>query len=346
MRRTALIAVGGNALIRWSDLADRDQKHHAADVASGIAEVVGQGWRVIVTHGNGPQVGAALLRSERSAPDVYPLPLDVCVATTQGEVGYLLEQALSDALARAGLHVPVATVLTEVVVARDDPAFARPTKPIGRFYTEEEAAARTRESGWQMVHDPAHGFRRVVPSPEPLAVVEEDAIRALVDAGVLVIAAGGGGIPVVREGQRLTGIEAVIDKDRASALLARRLGVDLLVLATDVDRAYLDYGQPSQRPLDRVTSDALARYFRRGHFAPGSMGPKIEAALAFVGRPGREAVVTSGERLADAVRGIAGTRIVPAQRRPARAHIPHDPTHEDHHDHGHLSRPGRTVRRA
>ncbi len=315
MSRLALVAIGGNSLLQsLSQASVHEERERAWATARAVARVVADGWTVLVTHGNGPQVGAELLRSERGAAEVYPLPLNVCVATTQGEIGYLLQQALRDALEARGLRVPVATVLTQVVVSRDDPAFARPTKPIGPFYSAAEAAERRERYGWTLVEVPGRGFRRVVPSPDPLEVVEEDVIRTLLRAGVLVIALGGGGIPVVREGDHLVGVEAVVDKDRASALLASRLGVELFVISTDVDRVYLDYGRPTQRPLGLVTVEELERYRREAHFPPGSMGPKIDAALRFLRDGGREVVVTAPDRLAHAVRGRGGTHIVPARR--------------------------------
>lgn len=312
---TALIAIGGNSLIRAGDHGSvAEEQEHARSTSDAIARMVADGWTVIVTHGNGPQVGAELLRSERGADEVYTLPLHVCVANTQGEIGYLLQQALRQELAARRLPTAVATVLTQVVVSPADPAFARPTKPIGPFYTREEADARTARHGWTMVEDARRGFRRVVPSPEPLEIVEEDVIGALVRGGALVIALGGGGIPVVREEHRLAGIEAVIDKDRASALLASRLGVDLFVISTDVDRVYLDYGRPTQRPLGLVTVEELERYRREAQFPPGSMGPKIEAAVRFLRQGGREVVITSPSRLAHAVRGRGGTHIVSTEK--------------------------------
>lgn len=311
MRSTALIAIGGNSLIRAGEHSSvAEEQEHARLTSRAIGQMVADGWNVIVTHGNGPQVGAALLRSERGAAEVYPLSLDVCVANTQGEIGYLLQQALRQELADRRLPPAVATVLTEVVVSPADPAFARPSKPIGPFYTAEEAEARKQKYGWVMVEDARRGFRRVVPSPEPIEIVEEDVIRALLRSGALVIALGGGGIPVVREDTKLTGIEAVIDKDRASALLASRLGVDLFVISTDVDRVYLDYGRPTQRPLGLVTVEELERYRREAQFPPGSMGPKIEAALRFLRQGGREVIITSPSRLPHAVRGRGGTHIV------------------------------------
>jgi carbamate kinase len=312
MQPTMLIAVGGNALIKANEPPTvAAQRTHVLDTCRAIAEVIADGWRVVITHGNGPQVGAALLRSERAAAEAYPLPLDVCVASTQGEIGFLLQRALEEALEAKGIHRPVATVLAEVIVDPRDPRRARPTKLIGPFYTLAETAAR-RELGWTMVEEPPYGFRRVVASPEPREIVQESVIRTLVAAGVVVITLGGGGIPVVREADRVAGIEAVVDKDLASALLATRLHIDRFVLLTDVDRVYLEFGTPSARGLDDVSSDELRRHAADGQFPEGSMGPKVEAAVRFVDAGGREAIVTSYDRLAPALRGHAGTHVFAA----------------------------------
>ncbi len=310
--KTILIAVGGNSLIRAGEKGTiAEQFANVQATAAAIVALLRDGFRIVITHGNGPQVGAALLRSERAADQVPGHPLDVCDACTQGEIGYLLQQSLENALARAGLHVPVVTVLTQVVVSEDDPAMQRPTKPIGPFYSREQAEQRQRQLGWQIVEDAERGFRRVVPSPEPIEIVELEAISDLVHDGALVIAAGGGGIPVVRHQGALRGIEAVIDKDRASALLALRLGVDVFAILTDEDFVYLDYKRPAQRPLTRVTAGELEAHYRAGHFPPGNMGPKVESVLRFLRGGGTEAVITSYERLREAVAGRAGTRIVP-----------------------------------
>lgn len=312
MTKTAVVAIGGNSLIRAGEkgLID-EQRANARRTAEAIVDIVQDGYGVAVTHGNGPQVGAALLRSERAGAQVYRHPLDVCVATTQGEIGYVLQQALGDAMAEAGLQSGIATILSQVVVSADDPAMAAPTKPVGPFMSQREAEARRDEEGWQIVEDAARGWRRVVPSPLPLEIVEERVICDLVHRGILVIALGGGGIPVVRENGRLRGIEAVIDKDHASALLAARLHVHQLIISTDSDRVYLDFKKPTQRALEHVTAGELRRYYAEGHFPPGNMGPKIEAALSFIGNGGREVIITRDEQLVDAVNDRAGTHILP-----------------------------------
>jgi carbamate kinase len=241
---------------------------------------------------------------------VYGQSLDVCDATTQGEIGYLLQQSIQNELRTAGLSTPVVTVLTQVVVDADDPAMLHPTKPIGPFYSQQVAEERARTQGWQVVEDAARGYRRVVPSPEPIELVEEPIIRMLLAQGVLVIAAGGGGIPVVRTPEGLRGVEAVIDKDRASALLASRLGVNCFIISTDADRVYVDYRKPTQRPLGRVSLSEMQRYYAAGQFPPGNMGPKVESALRFIVNGGEEVIITSYEHLQAAVRGEAGTHIV------------------------------------
>jgi carbamate kinase len=309
--KTMLLAVGGNSLIRAGEKGTTaEQLANAQRTAAEIAKLVRDGYRIVITHGNGPQVGAALLRSERGANQVPGQPLDVCDASTQGEVGYLLQQSLDTELRRAGLRVPVVTVLTQVVVALDDPAMQQPTKPIGPFYSRADAVERRSLFDWKIVEDAARGYRRVVPSPEPLEILELEVIRDLLAKGVLVIACGGGGIPVAWQDGKLQGVEAVIDKDRASALLASRLDVDLFLISTDVDCVYLDYQKATQRPLHLASPHALQRYADAGHFPPGNMGPKVESVLRFVTREGREAIISSPENLSRAVAGSAGTHIV------------------------------------
>jgi carbamate kinase len=310
--KTAVIAIGGNSLIRAGEKGlVEEQRVNAARTAEAVVEIVQDGYTVALTHGNGPQVGAALLRSERSAEQVYRHPLDVCVATTQGEIGYILQQAIAEAMSDAGLQPSVATILSQVVVSADDPAMGAPTKPVGPFMSQREAQARRDDEGWHIVEDAARGWRRVVPSPLPLEIVEERVICDLIGRGMLVIALGGGGIPVVRENGRLRGVAAVIDKDRASALLATRLKVHQLIISTDTDRIYLDFKTPRQRALEYVTAAELRGHYEAGHFAPGNMGPKVEAALSFVEHGGREAIITRYEQLVDAVHDRAGTHILP-----------------------------------
>ena len=315
MPKTILIAVGGNSLIRAGEKGTNAEQ--LANTRRTAAEVIGlirMGYSLVITHGNGPQVGAALLRSERAASQVPGHPLDVCDASTQGEIGYLLQQSFVNELARAGVDVPVVTVLTQSVVSPDDPAMQHPSKPIGPFYSRSDAEERKRLLGWEIVEDAARGYRRVVPSPDPIEIVELETIRDLVNDGVLVIACGGGGIPVVRSTEGLSGIEAVIDKDRASALLAASLEVDLFAVSTDTDFVYLDYKKPTQRPLSYLTASELQKYYSEGHFPPGNMGPKVESVLRFIRNGGKEAVITSCAHLCEAVAGSAGTHVVPDLR--------------------------------
>ncbi len=316
MTQSAVIAVGGNSLIRAGEKGTiPEQIANARVISKAVVALLRTGMHIVVTHGNGPQVGAQLLRSERAAGQVYEQGLDVCVATTQGEIGYILQQALQLELSEAGIRKPVTTVLTQVVVRADDPAFQNPTKPIGPFYSQSVAEEKVRQFGWNMVEDASRGYRRVVASPIPIEIIEADVIRNVMDQGILVIAAGGGGIPVVREDGGIRGVDAVIDKDRASVLLAMQLSTDMLVFSTDADYVYVQFKKPGQRALKRVGIEELAGFQAAGEFPPGSMGPKVEAAITFLIAGGKEAVITSLDNLAEAVSGDAGTHIVPEKRR-------------------------------
>lgn len=318
--KSILIAVGGNSLIRAGEKGTvAEQWGNARRTSAAIIGLIRTGYHVVVTHGNGPQVGAQLLRSERASDQVPGQTLDVCGAASQGEVGYLLAQSLSDELSAAHLRVPVVSLVTQTVVRDDDPAMKHPTKPIGPFYSRAVAEERQRQLGWEIVEDAARGYRRVVPSPEPVEIVELEVIRSLMSEGVLVVACGGGGIPVVRCGDELKGIEAVIDKDRASALLASMLRVDIFVISTDVDFVYLDYKKPDQRPLENISASELVAHYRAGHFPAGNMGPKVESALRFLKRGGKEVVITSYQHLIEAVAGRMGTHIFPDSASLARA---------------------------
>jgi len=313
--KTMLLAVGGNSLIRAGEKGTiAEQLANARRTAAEIVKLVRDGYRIILTHGNGPQVGAALLRSERGASQVPGQPLDVCDASTQGEIGYLLQQSLATELRLAGLHVPVVTVLTQVVVSLDDPALRQPSKPIGPFYSRADAEERRRLLGWEIVEDASRGYRRVVPSPEPVEIVELETIRGLLKQNVLVIACGGGGIPVAWNDGLLQGVEAVIDKDRASALLASQLAVDLFVISTGPKFVYLDYKRPTQQALHFVSAGELQAHADAGHFPPGNMGPKIESVLRFLAQGGQEAIITSCANLYSAVSGGAGTHVISDRR--------------------------------
>jgi carbamate kinase len=311
MARTALVAVGGNSLIRAGEKGTiAEQLANTRRTAEAIVGLIRLGYRLVVTHGNGPQVGAQLLRSERASDVAYSQTLDVCGAASQGEIGYLLEQSLRNELVAQQMHIPVLNVVTQTLVSADDSAMQHPSKPIGPFYTRPDAEMKRRDLGWSIVEDAARGYRRVVPSPEPIEIVELDAIRSLVEQGALVVSVGGGGVPVIEEQGALRGVEAVIDKDRASALLASELGVDLFVISTDTDYVYLNYRKTGQRPLKLTTASEMKRHLADGHFPPGNMGPKIESVLRFLENGGKEAIISSYEHLCEAVRGDAGTHIV------------------------------------
>jgi carbamate kinase len=266
---------------------------------------------IVITHGNGPQVGFILLRSEHSRGILHQVPLDSIVADTQGALGYQIQQSLQNEFRRRGLKNSVATIVTQTLVDRNDPAFAKPSKPIGQFYTRAEAEDRMRVEKWAMVEDAGRGWRRVVASPKPVRIVESEVIKHLAKDGYVIIAAGGGGIPVVADEQgTLSGAAAVIDKDLASAVLAEAIGADLLVISTAVEKVCLNFGKPNQRALDSMTAVEARRYVAEGHFHPGSMLPKVEACLQFLDAGGREALITCPAVLSAALAGTTGTRIV------------------------------------
>lgn len=315
MRKLAVVAIGGNSLIKDNTrVTVQDQYEAAKETCYYIADMIEQGWTVAIGHGNGPQVGFILRRSEiaHKVAGMHEVPLDVCGADTQGAIGYALQQNLQNEFRRRGLKKQAATVVTQVVVDRNDPSFKNPTKPIGGFMTEEEAKRRAQEEGWTVVEDAGRGWRRVVPSPIPQRIVELDVVKTLLDAGIITITVGGGGIPVIEdEDGNLKGIAAVIDKDYAASLLARSIGADLFLISTAVDKVYLNYNKPDQRPIDVMTVSEAKRYIAEGHFAKGSMLPKIEAIIWFLEAGGKEAIITSPENIARALRGETGTRIIP-----------------------------------
>lgn len=313
MKNLVVIAIGGNSLIKDSQhMTVFDQYKAAGETSVHIASLVRQGYRIVVTHGNGPQVGFILLRSEMAKEVLHQVPLDTCGADTQGALGYQIAQNLDNELRRDGSQKKVVAVVTQTVVDGNDPGFERPTKPIGPFYTEETARSHQNEQGWSMVEDAGRGWRRVVASPEPLEIIEEEAIRILLEQDVIVVAAGGGGIPVIRAADGcLEGVGAVIDKDLTSALLAKNLGAELLIISTAVDKVALNFGQPDQRDIDRMTVAEARQYIDEGHFPPGSMKPKIEAAIDFLEHSGQEVIITQPHLLEDAVHGKTGTHIVP-----------------------------------
>ncbi len=304
-----MVALGGNAFVPPDGgLTMAGQFAFAAEAMGHLLPVFEGFGSVVITHGNGPQVGHMLTRVEAALGEAYAVPLEVCVAESEGELGYVLVQSLHNVLHEAGHARAVVSLITQVEVAADDPAFDRPDKPIGPFY-DEQGAERLRREGFTVVDDAGRGFRRVVPSPEPLAIVESEVVDALVQLGVIVVAAGGGGVPVVRRGGRLEGVDAVIDKDRASALLAERIGADTLLVLTGVPAAYRDFGTPEATPIGRVTPEEVRALLAEGHFAPGSMAPKMEAAARFVARTGGRCVVTDPASLAAALSGEAGTLV-------------------------------------
>lgn len=307
----AVVAIGGNSLIkdeRRPSLAGEIEALRETSIH--VASMLMRGWDVVLTHGNGPQVGFNLLRTELAAAAAPALTLDVLGAQTQGSIGYLIQQVLGNELRRRNIRKRVVTVVTQTLVDPDDPAFHRPTKPIGRFYGKDEAERLQVDRGWRMVEDAGRGWRRVVPSPMPVEIVERLTIKGLVYQSIVVIAAGGGGIPVVRgEDGDLKGVEAVIDKDLASSLLAQSIGGDLLLICTAVERVALHYGKAEQQELTRMTVPQAKQYLSQGHFPPGSMGPKILAAIRFVEATGAEALITSPDSIERALAGEAGTRI-------------------------------------
>ena len=313
MTKLAVVAVGGNALIKDEQHRRvRDQYDAAADAMHHIAGMIAAGWNVVVTHGNGPQVGFILRRSELSRHELHEVPLDSCGADTQGAIGYMFQKALRNEFQRRGLARQAVTVVTQVEVDPQDPAFQRPTKPIGSFMSEADARAKQQAEGWSVVEDAGRGWRRVVASPQPRRIVERDAILALIEQGFVVIGVGGGGIPVMVDAAGdLQGVEAVIDKDYASALLANSLPADLFVISTAVERVALNYNKPDQRWLERLTLADAKQYLAEGHFAKGSMAPKIEAVISYLERGGRQALITNPENLGRALAGETGTWLEP-----------------------------------
>jgi len=314
IEKLAIVAIGGNSLIE--DPKNPEVVHQwdaVRETCRHIADMVADGWHVVLTHGNGPQVGFLLRRTEIAQKHgIHGVPLDLLVADTQGSIGYMLQQAMDNSLRRLGINRTCATVVTQIRVDHDDPAFENPTKPVGAFLTEEEAKKHQREDGWHIMEDAGRGWRRVVPSPTPRVIQEINAIQALMLSGYVVIAAGGGGIPVVRtDVGSLRGVEAVIDKDRASSLLAQQLRADLFMISTGVEKVALHYGTPQQMNIDEMTLEQAYQYIEAKHFPPGSMLPKVEAAIEFVRNGGPQAVITNPQNLSLALRGEAGTRVLP-----------------------------------
>jgi len=307
-----VVALGGNALLRRGEDDSYDNMFRSArSAAEKIADIAAAGWEVVVTHGNGPQVGRILLQQEAARGWVHPMPLDVCGAESQGQIGYLLQVTVGDVFFERGMERPVATVLTLTRVRPDDPAFADPTKPVGPFYEEEEAKKLAASQGWIMQPDPHGGWRRVVPSPDPYSIVEASVIRQLVGDGVIVIASGGGGVPVIDDGPRLTPKEGVVDKDLAAAILARDVEASTLLILTDVGRVQRGFGTDRAEAIDTMTAGQARELLAAGEFGAGSMGPKVEAAARFVEQGGSRAAIGDLESAIAILLGEAGTSVVP-----------------------------------
>ena len=311
--KVAVVAVGGNSLIKDPKRQSvPDQREAAAETCTHIAGMIEGGWNVVLTHGNGPQVGFILRRSELALHELHEVPLDACGADSQGALGYMLQQLLQNEFQKRGIRKQAVTVVTQVLVDRNDPAFKHPTKPIGSFMDEATAKLRKERDGWDVMEDAGRGWRRVIASPIPQQILEQDAISLLIEHGFLVIGVGGGGIPVVKDAAgNLSGTAAVIDKDHASSLLASGIGAELFVISTGVEQVALNFGKPNQVNVGRMTVADAKRYIAEGHFKPGSMLPKIQAAIAFLERGGQQALITNPENIARALAGETGTWIVP-----------------------------------
>jgi len=310
----AVIAIGGNSLIKDKQHQTvEDQYLATSETCQHITGLIQQGWNVVISHGNGPQVGFILRRSELSRHELHEVPLDACGADTQGAIGYALQQNLYNQFRQRGLNKNAVTVVTQVEVSASDPAFQNPSKPIGSFMDEATALERQQQDGWHVVEDAGRGWRRVVASPQPVRIVEQETIKRLIEADTVVIAVGGGGVPVVADADgNLRGVSAVIDKDYASALLASNIGADAFIISTAVEKVALNYGQPNQQWLDHLTVAQAKSYLAEGgHFAKGSMAPKIQACIDFLERGGQRAIITNPENIARAVAGQTGTHLTP-----------------------------------
>lgn len=312
-KKVAVVAIGGNSLITDKDHKTVEDQYDAVfETCKHIIAMINKGYRVVITHGNGPQVGFILRRAELAKHELHMVPLDSCGADTQGAIGYQIQMAMYNHFKKAGKEpIPVATVVTQVVVDKNDPSFEKPSKPIGSFMDKETALAHQSKDGWNVVEDAGRGWRRVVASPIPKTIVEFDSIKTLIDKGTVVVAVGGGGIPVVEKNGELHGADAVIDKDYATCLLAKNLNADLFVISTAVDKVFINFGKENQKAIDKMTVAEAEQYIKEGHFAPGSMLPKIKACIDFIKSTGNQALITTPEKLADAVDGKAGTFIVP-----------------------------------
>ncbi|MGA2973339.1 MAG: carbamate kinase [Candidatus Bathyarchaeia archaeon] len=307
-----VIALGGNALLQRGQKGSFDEQYrNVKDTVGKIADLIQRGYKIVMTHGNGPQVGATLLRHEAAKSIVPPFPLDACGAETQGFIGYMIQQALRNELKSRGIDKYVVTIITRVIVDKHDSAFQNPTKPIGPFYSKEEAAkVKEQKPEFIIKEDAGRGYRRVVPSPDPKIIAERSAIRALVDADFVVVACGGGGIPIIEEDGHAVGVEAVIDKDLGAQRLATLIGANILVILTDVEGAYINYGTPKQELIREATTGKLKNYLRDGQFKEGSMAPKVEAAIRFVESGGERAIIATLGSLTEAIDAKTGTQIL------------------------------------
>lgn len=314
--KTAVVAIGGNAILHPKERGTKEEHYKNLQITCNhLAELIQKGYDIVFTHGNGPQVGNIVLQNELVGDKVPSMPLDVCVAESEGEIGYLLQQVLTNKLNELGLKKTVVSVITQVLVDKEDKAFKNPTKPIGHYYTRDEAMWLVKERNWKMIEDKARGgWRRVVPSPKPIDIVEKEAIKRFIFSGktspIVVIACGGGGIPVIRTENGYEGIEAVIDKDLAASVLASSINEKLFIMLTDVPKVALNFGTLFQKDLDRITLKEAKKYLAKGHFPPGSMGPKIEAAISFLEHGGEKVIITTPENLLKAIQEKEGTHIV------------------------------------
>jgi len=312
MGKVAVVAVGGNSLIKDSKHQTiPDQYAATVESSSHIASMIEQGWDVLVTHGNGPQVGFILRRSELSINELHAVPLDYCGADTQGAIGYMFQRALRNEFKKRGINKQTATVITQTLVDKNDPAFQNPSKPIGSFMDKETALSHKETDGWSVVEDAGRGWRRVVPSPLPKQIVELDAIQALIKANFSVVCSGGGGIPVIEQDGQITGVEAVIDKDFAASILARSIHADLFFITTAVEKVALNFNKPDQQWVDCLTLEQAKKYLAEGQFHKGSMGPKIQAIIWYLEAGGKEALITDPANIERALKGETGTRIIP-----------------------------------
>ena len=315
MGKTIVIALGGNAIKRAEEEGTAEQQLRNVKITcKHILEIIKRGYRVVITHGNGPQVGNLLIQQEEASKLVPPQPLDILGAMTQGQIGYMLQQTLINYLKKEKLSIPVATIITQVLVDKDDPDFNNPSKPVGPFYTRKEAEKLIEEKGYiiKKVKPGRKAYRRVVPSPDPIEIVEKDVIKMLVDAGFIVIASGGGGIPVIDQNGQLRGVEAVIDKDLAGERLAEIVDADIFLILTDVEKVKLNFRKPNEKDLDKLTIAEAEKYLEEGHFLPGSMEPKVKACIRFLKAGGEKAIITSLDKAVEALEGKTGTHFYKA----------------------------------